>query len=99
MTRPRVPLWRLPLAEALDVRHRQGIAVYRGGDASAPFVGNAAAEAYEEALDVLVYAGEMLRQGASPEAVRQVERLALALVDVLGAVLRAAPAGTIPATR
>ena len=95
MTAP-VPLWDLPLGVALDGRRRQGIDAYRGGDAAAPFVGDAAAEAYEEALDVLVYAGEMLRQGASPEAVHQVERLALALVDVLGAVLRA---GTIPATR
>ena len=96
MSAPGVPLWTLPLGEALELRRRQGIETYRGGDENAPFVGNAAAEAYEEALDVLVYAGEMLRQGASPEAVRQVERLALALVSVLGAVLRA---GTIPATR
>lgn len=35
MTPPRVALWKLPLAAALDVRRRQGIAAYRGGDASA----------------------------------------------------------------
>lgn len=84
-----VPLHLLPLADALEVRRRRGIDTYRGGDASRPFVGDAAAEAFEEALDLLAYADEMLRQGEARAEVEHVATLALQVVGALGEMLRA----------
>lgn len=83
-----VPLHALPLAQALEVRRQRGIDTYRGGDASRPFVGDAAAEAFEEALDLVVYSAEMLRQGEARAEVEHVARLALEVVGVLGELLR-----------
>lgn len=84
-----LPLHLLPLADALDVRRQRGIDAYRAGDASRPFVGDALAEAYEEALDLLVYADEMLRQGEPEAEVQHVATLARQAADALGTLLRA----------
>jgi hypothetical protein len=83
------PLYALPLAQALEVRRLRGIDTYRNGDASLPFVGDAAAEAFEEALDLIVYASEMQRQGEARAEVEHVARLALQVAHVLGEMLRA----------
>lgn len=84
-----MPLHALPLAEALEARRQRGIDTYRKGDASLPFVGDAAAEAFEEALDLLVYAEEMLRQGEAPAEVERVATLAREVAGTLGEMLRA----------
>jgi hypothetical protein len=44
-------------------RRRAGIVEYRGGDASAPFVGDPIAEALEEAADFVIYVQEAALQG------------------------------------
>lgn len=84
-----VPLHLLPLSDALEARRQRGIDTYRGGDAALPFVGDAAAEAYEEALDLMVYAGEMLRQGEPRAEVEHVATLARQAAGALAALLRA----------
>ena len=84
-----VPPHALPLPDALEVRRQRGIDTYRGGDASRPFVGDAAAEAFEEALDLIVYAEEMLRQGEAPAEVEHVASLARQVAGTLRALLRA----------
>jgi dsDNA-binding SOS-regulon protein len=84
-----LPLHLLPLGDAIDLRRQRGIDTYRDGDASRPFVGDAAAEAYEEALDLLVYAEEMLRQGEARAEVQHVATLARQAADALGTMLRA----------
>lgn len=83
------PLHLLPLADALEVRRRRGIDTYRGGDASLPFVGDAAAEAFEEALDLVIYAEEMLRQGEARAEVEYVAMLARQAADAIATMLRA----------
>ena len=88
MTAP-LPLHLLPLGDALDLRRRRGIDHYRGGNAALPFVGDAAAEAFEEALDLLVYAEEMLRQGEPRAEVEHVATLARQAAGALAALLRA----------
>ena len=67
-------LHHLPHAEAISRRWEQGVARYRGGDLSRPFVGDAAAEAFEEALDLEIYAVEMVRQGYSRALAANVNR-------------------------
>jgi hypothetical protein len=95
-----VPLHTLALEDALEARRLRGIAHYRNGDASRPFVGDAAAEAFEEVLDLLVYAREMRVQGDPMEVVDHVADLARQVADALGAMLRAprhrAPRAEIP---
>jgi len=83
-----LPLHALPLADALEVRRRRGIDTYRGGDGSRPFVGDAAAEAFEEALDLIVYAEEMLRQGEARAEVEHVAGLALQVAGTLREMLQ-----------
>ena len=83
------PLHRLSLTDALEVRRQRGIDTYRGGDASRSFVGDAAAEGFEEALDLIVYAEEMLRQGEARAEVEHVAWLARQVAGTLRALLRA----------
>ena len=81
----------LPLPDALEVRRQRGIDTYRGGDASLPFVGDALVEAYEEALDLIVYAEAMLRQGEPRAEVEHVAWLARQVAGTLRALLRSRP--------
>ena len=83
-----LPLHTLPLTDALEVRRQRGIDTYRGGDASRPFVGDAAAEAFEEALDLVVYSAEMLRQGEARDEVERVAGLALQVAGKLRELLQ-----------
>jgi len=83
------PLHLMPLPMALEVRRRRGIDVYRNGFESLPFVGDALVEAYEEALDLLVYLDEALAQGVARAEVQHVHGLALQIADALGSMLRA----------
>lgn len=84
-----LPLHLLLLEDALEVRRQRGIDTYRGGDASRPFVGDALVEAYEEALDLVIYADEMLRQGEPEAVVEHIATLARQAADALGTLLRA----------
>ena len=83
------PLHLMPLPMALEVRRRRGLDVYRGGDTSLPFVGDALVEAYEEALDLIVYLDEALAQGEARTEVQHISALALQVADALGSMLRA----------
>lgn len=83
------PLHHLSHAEALARRWERGVMRYRGGNLARPFVGDAAAEALEEALDLEIYAGEMLRQGYSHALIANVKRHAKAAAMALRRALRA----------
>ena len=86
---PALPLHLLPLGDAHEMRRQRGIGTYRGGDSSLPFVGDATAEAYEEELELLVYAEEMLWQGETRAEVEHVATPARQAADALGTLLRA----------
>lgn len=65
-------------------RWEQGIRCYRGGDASAPFVGDAILEAQDEALDLALYVAEAARSGAlSPGEARSLGRMARDAWEIL----------------